>query len=138
MRTVKYRGLSIMGEWFYGYPCIPEYGKCAGHSFILGKTGNLAYEIRPETLGQWTGLLDRNSVEIYEGDIVKESGLVCDDIISEVKWGTIDYESGWNDTPEMTGWLLHTEKYDDMPLFLYSCSEVIGNIYENKELLEEK
>ena len=120
MRTVKYRGLSVMGEWFYGYPCIPEYGNYAGHSFILGKTGNLAYEIRPETLGEFTGLLDKQGKEIYEGDILRWEGEEI--FIDAVSWHD-EYAEWW-----VNGISLWEELKGEV--------KVIGNIYENKELLE--
>lgn len=76
-------------------------------------------------LMQYTGLKDKNGVEIYEGDIVKISNHPFERSIN------IDgnYEVGYNDQMELCcgSWLLFRMKY---------YSEVIGNIYQNPELLE--
>lgn len=71
-------------------------------------------------LMQCTGLKDKNSKLIYEGDIVKETltDFINEEIITVVKWDKLN-----------TGYNLEN---------LQNCErEVIGNIYENKELLEE-
>jgi uncharacterized phage protein (TIGR01671 family) len=73
-------------------------------------------------LMQYTGLTDKNGVEIYEGDIVK----IGKELIEEIKW--VD-ESNWNDTKcSVNGWVNHESIYTEKP-------EVIGNIYQNPELL---
>ena len=69
---------------------------------------------------QYTGLKDRNGVEIYEGDILK-GGYV-------VQWS----ETGFCYEAKMVG-------YGAAPLYYFQKEdEVIGNIYENPELLEVK
>ena len=74
-------------------------------------------------LMQFTGLLDKNGVEIYEGDVVKYE--FADIHIVEVKWGFWEEEMS-------TGIGFY------FPMFFEKDEiEVLGNIYENPELLKE-
>jgi uncharacterized phage protein (TIGR01671 family) len=84
-------------------------------------------------LMQYTGLKDKKGKEIYEGDIVKFSTRVTN-VTSEnleVEWG-----------PASGAWVVNSLE-DLVPYFLYEAvrhynPEVIGNIYENPELLKRK
>lgn len=115
MRTIKFRGKNIeTGEWVYGFYTRGGYVKEDGivevrhiiHSDIL-------YDVEKHTIGQFTGLTDKNGVEIYEGDILHFS----DGSQHVVMWD--EYECGFN-----------IVEYG-----IYLC-EVIGNIYDNPELLK--
>ena len=72
-------------------------------------------------LMQFTGLLDKNGKEIYEGDILR----INNNLIEEVKW--VD-EDNWHGDCVVTGFVNHKAIYHKGP-------EIIGNIYEHPELL---
>jgi hypothetical protein len=69
-------------------------------------------------LMQYTGLKDKNGKEIYEGDILKTLTGICEVVWNEYKWG-VNYHKAFAD------WSFEGE-----------C-EIIGNVYENPELLKE-
>ena len=70
MREIKFRGKTLSGKWVYGYAAKFNHNSVP---VILEDTedGIEPRKIIPNTVGQFTGLHDRNGKEIYEGDIVK-------------------------------------------------------------------
>lgn len=134
MREIKFRGKAHDdGRWLYGSLDYRQwYSQICQKMFILTKTG--CEEVRYETVGQFTGLYDRYGKEIYESDIVEtERGRLC-----VVEWFSSNSYQGWDLKP------IYTEenlKYEAPRLpFLWKKDyiKVVGNIYDNPELLEEK
>ena len=144
MIEIKFRGKRVdNGEWVYGY--LIELGRyestdkkrygITDKAIPIGFDG-VAYNIKineviPETVGQFTGLLDKNGREIYEGDI-----LVCQKWIGG-NW--IDYciERGYVEM-KLGAFGLHRKQgyYRPFKDWLEDYEfEVIGNIHDNKELL---
>lgn len=91
--------------------------------------------VLPETVGQFTGLIDKNRKKIFEGDVVRhlnDSPYADDSIreIGEVYWD--DSYCGWRRT---SNGAFHHGVVDTYRLSPECCYEVVGNIYDNPELL---
>ena len=127
-RTIKFRGKRIdNGEWVYGDL---EYNRAKNiariHTYDEDGEYLMQHSVDPATVGQFTGLLDKNGKEIYEGDIVVY-GSHCKHIV-EFKHGMFGYTL-------MDGWFVGyggNSNFTFNPLDKSNEHEIIGNIHEQK------
>jgi uncharacterized phage protein (TIGR01671 family) len=136
MRIIKFRGKSLAtGEWLYG-----SHFNDGAEDYILpnlpsGAIDYEMYQVDQNTVGQFTGLRDKNGKEIYEGDIIKYfMDTDFDDMMP------IDYD-------EYTSVIHSTDGINEMVtddgfsiLGIASQSHrpiIIGNIYDNPELIKQ-
>jgi hypothetical protein len=150
MREILFRGKRVEnGEWVFGsYAFEPKRKGAFGQTisdldherhYIVSKKNYEYWEVTPETVGDYTGLKDKNGRRIFEGDIVE-----LHDRNYDIKWRAAvefgnpngNYSWGWQLNPiekadintEILCWVEMEESG--------AYCEVIGTIYDNPELLE--
>ena len=128
-REVLFRGKQISTNKFIeGSLVIDELGDYFIFKPIIGKWFNVLqhFKVDPETVGQFTGMTDKNGTKIFEGDIVRHIDTTChvvEVVNSEVYFDTEMLKFRFRYSNE----LFHCQFNDEF--------EAIGNIYDNKDLL---
>lgn len=131
MRDIIFRGRQKGGtEWFYGdlSYLVHDKQKC----YIFPPDGYNSpdwYEVDPDTVGQYTGLTDKNGKKIFEGDIVH-----CISTFDEADMVVI-FEAGEFHLVVCERYKTYETCMGYRAISLFD-KEVIGNIYDNPELLE--
>lgn len=119
------------GEWVVGRLLADDVIVPLNQPFeiINGKTNGhlIAYEVRPATVGQFTGLCDKHDVPIYEGDIVMKR-IYHGKKPMKVVFSFGCFHCGWGGGSSTA---THPYTLEDKQI------EVIGNAYDHPELLEE-
>ena len=135
MREILFRGKRIdNGEWVYSSIIMQDKEHKLLSTEVELFDGEKWRAVDPETVGQFTGLTDKNGKKIFEGDIVK----TWKNNIGKIKFGQY-----WDEEIEEVfygyAWIGKDEYGESTTLSLNKCwngHEVIGNIYDNSELLE--
>ena len=129
---VMFRGKRAdTGEWVYGLPFYDSDSKMNG--IEASPLCAHLYTVIPETIGQYTGVDDKHMKNIFNGDIVKTKyGRLC-----VVEWFSSSKYCGWDMMPVGTvNNILHTKAPDENDIWHFENIEVVGNIYDNPELLK--
>lgn len=117
MREILFRGKRVdNGKWVEGNYSIDVSGRVD----ILPIDNLVFFEVIPETVGQFTGLTDKNGKKIFEGDIAKYESKVY-----EIKY--IEKYARFAPSNESTVFMVCA----------FNRLEVIGNVHDNPELLKE-
>lgn len=132
MREIEFRGKRTYdGEWVYGYyskhrnfknevyTAIEMFDENTGETYCDGINA-----VIPDTLGQYTGLKDKNGTKIFEVDIIKARHN-ADVYIVKFEECRFKIEDCWGNMIKMTQEAINH----------FEC-EVIGNIYDNPELIK--
>ena len=140
-RDIEFRGLtgSVKGDiWVYGTPYKVESLFSADERYYIRNKHADERIVDPKTIGQYTGLKDKIGKKIFEGDIIDIHQTVNGYNQFVIEYDKYKFSARYyNQDKKQTGsWY----GYDLDELFEINESEkeieVIGNIYENKELLE--
>ena len=128
MREILFRGKKTYDqEWIEGYYCRYETTQIGGgvnemHRIVPYFASALyGFEVDPSTIGQYTGLTDKNGKKIFEGDIVKH--------LSDNMVYLIEYDNRFG---------MYVSKQKGSSYSGCIRCEIIGNIHDNPELLKER
>lgn len=134
-RTIKFRGKRVSdGRWLYGY----YYYKWRTSQNVIhldaqqGVGVDNEFEVTPESVGQFTGLKDKNGKEIFEGDVIRRT-------ISVPELDPVSYNEVISFVPGYFNSCKISDKNDTgsvlMEYHLHEI-EVIGNVTDNPELIK--
>lgn len=126
MREIKFRGKRLdNGEWLYGSLLVSHFKDDKKERYFITQfSGNYTFEheVNPATVGQFTGLKDKNGKEIYEDDILFDESGVYAVVCYSMGTFCVDFGEGF-----------------DLQYFtegIHEICDVVGNIHDNPELLK--
>lgn len=129
MREILFRGKrKDNSEWVYGNYAVTDNN---GKQHFIFQNKAFEFDVVPETVGQYTGLTDKNGKKIFEGDILREAYHPEQDVIIEWSDGCF----GFRRANKPKDCVYSNVRYMQNAM---SRLKIIGNIYDNTELLEVK
>jgi len=152
MREIKFRGKSKnVNEWCYGTYIFTNDNRNnpfrtgpfkESHRIVFWVAGDwnmggwVDEEVILETIGQYTGLKDKNGKEIYEGDILtwSRNGIESSPLVIEYKHGAFGYTYSEGSFIALAG----NSNFAFNPFDNDKRFQIIGNIHDNPELTKEK
>lgn len=139
-REILFRGKRVdNGKWVYGFygefhnrpihdaPNSCQIFELREDAYLCGSAiGGIWHEVIPSTIGQYTGLIDKNGTRIFEGDILKQKRYGMSEAPFSVDWNA-----------EGAGWYFvdvdgHT---DELWQSICNSCTVVGNIHDNPDML---
>lgn len=130
MRTIKFRGQNIKGEWHYG---LLSYNKDITSDyewFISNKAGKpFAFGAIEKSIGQFTGLHDKNGKELYEGDIIS-------DMEDEPMVLPVIFDNEYSQFAVDVSYHKDGSSVEDIPTCYENGFEIVGNVFENPDLVK--
>ena len=126
MREILFKAKTFNGKWVQGLLAHKD-----NKWYISNKEGMpFAFEVRPETIGQYTGLKDKNDKKIFEGDLI---------LLMDRWYCAVEYDVE-NARFILNGEYVKNEDEDEVTHssfapYYQNEIEVVGNIFDNPELL---
>jgi uncharacterized phage protein (TIGR01671 family) len=118
MRDIKFRAWSISDNKMV-YGSLNLYDK--GNPLITNIEGTQSWSVKPESVGQFTGLTDRKGIQIFDGDIVTaENYSMYKHLAKIVEWDN-----------DLSAYVFKSKNVEGVMLYHAKGLEVIGNIYES-------
>ena len=129
MREILFRGKNLLGKWIEGD--LLQYLGCEKKHIVRHSTGAGGQEVIPSTIGEYTGLKDKNDRMIFEGDILRFAYHPEEDVIIEWHDGRFNFRK--RNQPKDYGYEILCCVQNAVERL-----KVIGNIHDNPELLRSE
>lgn len=146
MREYLFRGKRVdNGEWAEGYL---GYNKVRKQYYIMDDVDSFPIPVHKESVGQYTGMKDKNGRKIFEGDIVRTQP--CSDRpyskkkkfkehVGVVRYNVRHFKNSFHEQDYEAVWAVGIKDMGEYGCYDWSMffkCEVIGNVFENADLLE--